>query len=178
MSVGGRVQGEYRNIHREERCRMSKRKKKHLTRNRIGDGIDFCVLSAPYVLDEDDTPQIQYERYMEDDNRHMDLDGKKFYKIICTYTMHMHGQHLIIAVVEKSMNSRIGYILVDEDGREFTVTGIETLHPTETEITECCHRTTYLVLKVDSMEIGKYLAIKERQIVKNLVQKFKNLGRI
>lgn len=155
---------------------MAKRKKKQLSRNQIGKGINFCVLSAPYSLDKDDSPQIQYERYMEDPDRHIEIDGIKFYKIICTYTMRMHGQQFIIAVVEKNMDGRIGDILADEDGREFPVTEIETLRPDE--ITECCLKTTYLVLKVDSMKIGKYLAVKERHTVKNFLQKFKKLFHI
>ena len=152
---------------------MTRRKKKQLTRNPIGNGIDFHVLSAPYSLDEDDSPQIQYERYMEDPDRHIEIDGIEYYKIISTYTMRLRGQQLIIAVVENSMNGRIGDILADEDGREFPVTTIETLRPTE--ITECCLRTTYLVLQVDSMKIGKYLTVKEKHPLQNFWGKCKKL---
>ena len=113
----------------------------------------FQVLSAPYALDEADSPQVQYERYTKDPDRHMEIDGATYYKIISAYTIRLHGQQFIIAVVENSMNGRIGDILTDEDGREFPVAAIETLH-------ECCPRTTYLALKADSMEIGKYLTVK------------------
>ena len=86
---------------------MAKRKKKHPARNPIGNGIDFRVLSAPYSLDENDSPQIQYERYMEDTERHIEIEGIEYYKIISTYTMRLRGQQLIIAVVEnKKFRSR------------------------------------------------------------------------
>lgn len=151
---------------------MAKRKKNHTAQNPIGNGIDFRVLSAPYSLDKDDSPQIQYERYMEDPERHMEIEGKEFYKIISTYTVRTRGQQLIIAVVENSMKGRVGDILADEEGREFPVTAIEALRPAE--MTECCHKTTYLVLKVESMKIGKYLTVKERRTLKNIFQKCKD----
>ena len=151
---------------------MAKRKKKQRGQIPGENGIRLRVLSAPYAIDEEDSPQVQYERYMEDPDRHMEIDGVEYYKIINAYAMRLRGQKIIVAVVENSMDGRIGDILSDEDDREFPVTAIETLQPAE--ITECCRRTTYLALEVTSIKIGKYLTVKERRPAQNFLEKCKN----
>ncbi len=82
---------------------------------------------SPYSVNTDDTMAEWFEAYKADPDKFLVLEDRKYSKIIHSCEFYAYeGPHLLVAF-EPLEALRIGDVLLDEEGREFTVTAFEFL---------------------------------------------------
>ncbi len=127
--------------------------KKENNTNAIGN------LYSPYKNSKNDTMTEFYARYMDDIDKYVFIDGKKFCKIIYRCDWYVNDKFTHLAIFENIENLFQDDILVDEQGQEFIIKSFETvsfggLMP------EWYSKTYNLALLGKDYIIGKYLAKK------------------
>ncbi len=114
---------------------------------------------SPYENNKNDTMTEFYARYINDDDKYIFIDDKKFCKIIyrCDWYQNEKVTHLVTFenIEDISQND----ILVDEKGREFIVKSFEMISFGGL-IPEWYSKTYNLALLGKNYSIGEYLTKK------------------
>ena len=76
----------------------------------------------PYKIEETDSIDVQIMRYLNDEKKTINIDNRQYYKIISLQFI-VIGKARMIAMLDYSLNLRIGDDLMDENGRRYNVIG-------------------------------------------------------
>lgn len=85
----------------------------------------FNNFYSPYQMSEADTMDDWYKAYIEDEERFITEEGYTFSKIIHRCEFCIKPGYCMLVIFEPQEVIRIGDILVDEVGHEFTVNAFE-----------------------------------------------------
>ncbi len=114
---------------------------------------------SPYENNQNDTMTEFYARYIDDIDKYVFIDGKKFCKIIYRCDCYLNDKFTHIVTFENLENLSQNDVLVDEQGREFIIKSFEMVS-FSTLIPEWYDKTYNLALLGKDYIIGKYLAKK------------------
>ena len=75
-------------------------------------------LYSPYRENQEETMDIWYERYLNDKNRYLNLNGYTYSKIVEKSEFQANPGFSLLIIFEPLENVQIGDTLMDEKGRE------------------------------------------------------------
>ena len=116
----------------------------------------FNNFYSPYRMGESDTMDDWYKAYLEDEERIIVNEGYTFSKIIHRCEFHIKPGYCMLVAFEPQEMLRIGDILIDEAGHEFTISAFEMIrfageHP------DWYLKVTPVSIVGESYDIGEYL---------------------
>lgn len=116
--------------------------------------IPILPVRMPYQKDISDNFDIQYERYLEDFDRKIAINGRVYYKIIqiCIF----YGKKLLVTL-DIEIDLCIGDMLTDEKGNIYTAESFEMLNFGPRKFTDWHTKTCCVVLNGELKIIGNYI---------------------
>ena len=123
----------------------------------------FGETYSPYISPERETMDEWYEEYVKDDAKDILIDGVTYVKIIVRNEFSLHRKYSFIVWIPSKGRINLNDILMDEDGREFRVTGFP--HFRFVTIPVWYPEIIPIEIKGETDQIGEYLAIKETRHV-------------
>ncbi|MBE5952320.1 MAG: hypothetical protein E7260_12195 [Lachnospiraceae bacterium] len=116
----------------------------------------FDDFYSPYEESDSETMDDWYKAYLEDEERLITKEGKTFSKIIHRCKFSIKPGYCLLVVFEPQEIIRIGDVLIDEAGHEFTISAFEMIsfageHP------DWYLKTAPVSIIGESYDIGDYL---------------------
>lgn len=116
----------------------------------------FENLYSPYQESDSETMDDWYKAYLEDAERFITKDGHTFSKIIHRCKFSIKPGYCMLVAFEPQEVLRIGDVLIDEDGHEFTIRAFEMIRFAG-EIPEWHLKVVPMSVEGSSYDIGEYL---------------------
>ena len=129
--------------------RMKKRK-------RQSDDFHIETIYDPYRRSDDDTFNEIYQRYLEDNDRIIELNGLTYYKAAVIHKVTLHEVGIIVALPWK-IEPENDCIIVDENGNQYEYRGCEMMRFSG-EIPEWYFKMVFAILSFPEGNIGEYFA--------------------
>lgn len=113
---------------------------------------------SPYMLDEQDTIENYYQRYLHDPAGSIERNGKVYYRIISSCFFLKNNEKHILCNIDSNLNCKVGQELMDENGHRFTF--LSTVRGSfRNRIPDWYIYAPQYELKGDPSEIGEYLTL-------------------
>ena len=125
-------------------------------RKRQSDDFHIETIYDPYRRSDDDTFNEIYQRYLEDNDRIIELDGLTYYKAAVIHKVVLHETGLIVALPWK-INPEGNCIIVDENGNQYEYKGCEMMS-FRSGIPEWHFKMVFAILSFPEGNIGEYFA--------------------
>ena len=125
-------------------------------RKRQADDFHIETIYDPYSKSPDDTFNEKYQRYIEDNDRIVELDGLTFYKAAVIHKVVLHEVGLIVALPWE-INPEKDCIIVDENGNQYEYRGCEMMS-FRGEIPEWHFKMVFAILSFPEGNIGEFFA--------------------
>lgn len=110
----------------------------------------------PYRRSDDDTFNEIYQRYLEDNDRIIELNSLTYYKAAVIYKVTLHEVGIIVALPWK-IEPENDCIIVDEKGNQYEYRGCEMMS-FRGEIPEWYFKMVFAILSFPEGDIGEYFA--------------------
>ena len=128
----------------------------------------FRVIKEPYKQSADDSLKEFIQRFLIDPEREVKIDNRTYHKVIMLSELGIRSRGIFTLVTLSSrIRIRIGDVLIDENGRMYTMKGVEMIRYESDMYPECLEIVT-LSISGDSEVMGDYLAVcdsgKERRV--------------
>ena len=121
----------------------------------------FKEIYTPYKVTESETLDEEYQRYLEDPEHIVEKDGRTYFRIVHAELITLEQKERFLVVLDRKLWDKKGDILLDEEGREFTITRVQMLC-FRNGIPMWYSHLDEVILKGDTKEIGHYLSRKEQ----------------
>lgn len=131
---------------------MKKRKFSH-------DEFHIQTIYDPYRIDDNETFDVIYQRYLEDTEKTIDIDGVTYYKAMTISKINFCEKRLNV-VLPLGFNIRSGDIIIDENGNQYEYQGCATMS-FGGKIPEWYFNTLSVILSYSDDNIGTYFAVNE-----------------
>ncbi|MBQ9913517.1 MAG: hypothetical protein IJO73_04745 [Clostridia bacterium] len=118
----------------------------------------FRNIRSPYRIEgSDDSINDYYQRYLQDEEAIIEIDGLTYYKIIELCEFRIREARALV-LLDYSMNLKTGDLLVDEKGNEFNVMSFEMIKFCSDTFPEWYLKINQVVIDGDPYSMGEYLA--------------------
>ncbi len=101
-----------------------------------------------------------FESYNNDPEKSIEIDGKIYVKIIHRCEIYIYEDFTLLIAFEPQENLRIGDILVDELGHEFTIKAFEMIRYATSSMPEWAGKVFSMSIAGQDYTIGDYIAKK------------------
>ena len=101
-----------------------------------------------------------FESYNNDPGKSIEIDGKIYVKIIHRCEFYIYEDFTLLVAFEPQENLRIGDILVDELGHEFTIKAFEMIRYATSSMPEWAGKVISMAITGQDYTIGDYIAKK------------------
>ena len=125
-------------------------------RKRQSDDFHIETIYDPYRRSDDDTFNEIYQRYLEDNDRIIELNNLTYYKAAVIYKVTLHEVGIIVALPWK-IEPENDCIIVDENGNQYEYRGCEMMRFSG-EIPEWYFKMVFAILSFPEGDIGEYFA--------------------
>lgn len=125
-------------------------------RKRQSDDFHIETIYDPYRRSDDDTFNEIYQRYLEDNDRIIELNSLTYYKAAVIYKVTLHEVGIIVALPWK-IEPENDCIIVDENGNQYEYRGCEMMRFSG-EIPEWYFKMVFAILSFPEGDIGEYFA--------------------
>lgn len=125
-------------------------------RKRQSDDFYIETIYDPYRRSDDDTFNEIYQRYLEDNDRIIELNSLTYYKAAVIYKVTLHEVGIIVALPWK-IEPENDCIIVDENGNQYEYRGCEMMRFSG-EIPEWYFKMVFAILSYPKGDIGEYFA--------------------
>ena len=125
-------------------------------RKRQSDDFHIETIYNPYRRSDDDTFNEIYQRYLEDNDRIIELNSLTYYKAAVIYKVTLHEVGIIVALPWK-IEPENDCIIVDENGNQYEYRGCEMMRFSG-EIPEWYFKMVFAILSFPEGDIGEYFA--------------------
>ena len=125
-------------------------------RKRQSDDFHIETIYDPYRHSVDDTFNEIYQRYLEDNDRIIELNCLTYYKAAVIYKVTLHEVGIIVALPWK-IEPENDCIIVDENGNQYEYRGCEMMRFSG-EIPEWYFKMVFAILSFPEGDIGEYFA--------------------
>lgn len=120
--------------------------------------ITFRNIRSPYKIEGlSDSTNDFYQRYLQDEETIIELDGLTYYKVIdlCEFRI---KEATALVTLDFRMELRVGDVLVDEKGHKFNVISFEMIKFCSDVFPEWYLKINPVVVDGDPYSMGEYLA--------------------
>lgn len=128
-----------------------------MKRKRKADKFAFRPIHQPYMENESDTLGMQYQRYLADLDRKLEMNGHIYYKIIEAFAFQV-GNIKMLVVLDNEMMLRMGDTLIDENEKTYEVKGFEMIRFVDATFPDWYLKVSHVALDGDVENIGNYVA--------------------
>ena len=125
-------------------------------RKRQSDDFHIETIYDPYRRSDDDTFNEIYQRYLEDNDRIIELNSLTYYKAAVIYKVTLHEVGIIVAL-PWNIEPENDCIIVDENGNQYEYRGCEMMRFSG-EIPEWYFKMVFAILSFPEGDIGEYFA--------------------
>lgn len=125
-------------------------------RKRQSDDFHIETIYDPYRRSDDDTFNEIYQRYLEDNDRIIELNSLTYYKAAVIYKVTLHEVGIIVALPWK-IEPENDCIIVDENGNQYEYRGCEMMRFSG-EIPEWYFKMVFAILSFPEGDFGEYFA--------------------
>lgn len=125
-------------------------------RKRQSDDFHIETIYDPYRRSDDDSFNEIYQRYLEDNDRIIELNSLTYYKAAVIYKVTLHEVGIIVALPWK-IEPENDCIIVDENGNQYEYRGCEMMRFSG-EIPEWYFKMVFAILSFPEGDIGEYFA--------------------
>ena len=116
----------------------------------------FGEFYSPYATENKKNMTEWYEANLLDSEKYLVIDDRVYSKIIYSCEFYVYDPPALLVAVDSMDKLRIGDILEDEQGREFTIKAFEMFHFVG-EIPEWDLRVSHIVIQGKDYSIGEFL---------------------
>lgn len=118
----------------------------------------FEILKNPYDPENTESLEVIYQKYIDDPEAIVEINGMKFYKIIQLFQLQTN-KIIWVAALDSGLKLRMKNTLVDEKKNCFTINGFEMLHFRSDIFPEWYLKLTFVSIIGEIENIGEYLAL-------------------
>ena len=118
----------------------------------------FEILKNPYDSENTESLEVIYQKYIDDPEAIVEINGMKFYKIIQLFQLQTN-KIISVAALDSGLKLRMKDTLVDEKKNCFTINGFEMLHFRSDIFPEWYLKLTFVSIIGEIENIGEYLAL-------------------
>lgn len=118
----------------------------------------FRNIRSPYRIEgSDDSINDYYQRYLQDEEALIEIDGLTYYKVIdlCEFSL---KEATALVILDCKMNLTVGDVLTDEKGNKFNLISFELLKFCNGVFPEWYLKINQVVIDGDPYSMGEYLA--------------------
>ena len=119
----------------------------------------FRVIKETYKQSADDSLKEYIQRFLTDPEREIKIDNRTYHKVImlCELGIRSRGTFILVTLSSR-IRICIGDVLIDENGRMYTMKGVEMMRYASDMYPECLEIVT-LSVSGDPEAMGDYLAV-------------------
>ncbi|PNV61322.1 hypothetical protein C0033_15165 [Clostridium sp. chh4-2] len=121
----------------------------------------FEILKNPYDPENTESLEVIYQKYIDDPEAIVEINGMKFYKIIQLFQLQTN-KIISVAALDSGLKLRMKDTLVDEKKNCFTINGFEMLHFRSDIFPEWYLKLTFVSIIGEIENIGEYLALYDK----------------
>ena len=118
----------------------------------------FEILKNPYDPENTESLEVIYQKYIDDPEAIVEINGMKFYKIIQLFQLQTN-KIIWVAALDSGLKLGMKDTLVDEKKNCFTINGFEMLHFSSDVFPEWYLKLTFVSIIGEIENIGEYLAL-------------------